>query len=119
MNNIKSRSLTLLFIAALFLPACIIAPAITPAAAQTPEPVKIGVFGPFTTAGLSFYAPWTKQGFELGLIYATAEMGYDNENKTSAGRPYEITYYDTQGSTTVAASLAVTAIETDGIDILV
>lgn len=119
MNNIKTRSLTLLLVAALFLPSIIIAPAIMPTAAQDPEPVKIGFFGPFTTAGLSVYAPWTKQGFELGLIYATTEMGYDSENMTSAGRPYEITYYDTKGSTTEAASLAVTAIETDGIDILV
>jgi branched-chain amino acid transport system substrate-binding protein len=87
--------------------------------AQEPEPIKIGVFAPFTTGTLSFYAPWTKQGFELGMIYATTMMGYDNENKTEAGRPYEIHYYDTQGSVTEAASLATSAIETDGIDILV
>jgi branched-chain amino acid transport system substrate-binding protein len=53
------------------------------------------------------------------MIYATTMMGYDNENMTEAGRPYEIHYYDTQGSVSHAATQATTAIETDGIDILV
>ncbi|MGY5876991.1 MAG: ABC transporter substrate-binding protein, partial [Candidatus Thorarchaeota archaeon] len=57
--------------------------------------------------------------FELGLVYATTEMSYDNENKTSAGRPYEIHYYDTKGDPTQGAALATSAIETDDIDILV
>ncbi len=78
------------------------------------EPIKIGLFAPFTSAALSFYAPWTKQGFELGMIYAT-----DETNATNAGRPYEIIEYDTKGSPTDAATLAVQAIETDGIDIMV
>jgi branched-chain amino acid transport system substrate-binding protein len=91
---------------------------VQPVAAQT-TPIKIGVFAPFTASSLTAYAPWTKQGFELGLIYATTMMGYNNENKTEAGRPYEIHYYDTQGSVAIAATLAVDAIETDGIDILV
>ncbi|MHA2397032.1 MAG: ABC transporter substrate-binding protein, partial [Candidatus Thorarchaeota archaeon] len=91
---------------------------VKPAAAQT-GPIKIGIFAPFTTAGLNFYAPWTKQGFELGMIYATTEMGYDSENMTVGGRTYELHYYDTQGSPTLAASLATDAIEIDGIDILV
>ena len=104
----------MLFVISVFLP-CFVA---IPVVAQE-EPIKIGLFAPFTTAGLSFYAPWTKQGFELGMIYATTMMGYDNENKTQSGRDYEILYYDTQGSTTEAASLVTSAIETDGVDILV
>jgi len=90
-----------------------------PVVAQDTDPIKIGIFGPFTTAGLSFYAPWTKQGFELGMIYATTEMGYDNENHTSASRPYELHYYDTKGSVSEASTVVTSAIETDGIDILV
>ena len=116
MNKIRtiSLSLSLVLLVSVLLPCFLV----TPAVAQA-DPIKIGVFGPFTGGGLDFYAPWTQQGFELGLIYATTEMGYDNENMTSAGRPYEITYYDTQHSVTTAATLAVQAIETDGIDILV
>jgi branched-chain amino acid transport system substrate-binding protein len=109
-----SLTLSLLIFVSIFLP-CFLA---IPAAAQAPEPIKIGIFIP-QTAGLTFYAPWTKQGFELGMIYATTMMGYNNENKTQAGRPYELHYYDTKGDPTYAATQAVTAIETDGIDILV
>jgi branched-chain amino acid transport system substrate-binding protein len=108
-----SLSLSLLLVVSVLMP-CFLA---RPAVAQ-PDPIKIGVFTP-ETAGLIAYGPWTKQGFELGMIYATTEMGYDNENKTEAGRPYEIHYYDTKGDITHAASEAVTAIETDGIDIMV
>jgi branched-chain amino acid transport system substrate-binding protein len=53
------------------------------------------------------------------MIYATTMMGYDSENMTEAGRPYELHYYDTKGSVVDAATAATTAIETDGIDILV
>ncbi|MHA1925095.1 MAG: ABC transporter substrate-binding protein [Candidatus Thorarchaeota archaeon] len=115
MNKIRtiSLSLSLILLVSVFLP-CFLA---KPAAAQ-PDPIKIGVFTP-ETAGLWFYGPWTKQGFELGLEYSTTMMGYDNKNKTEAGRPYEVHYYDTKGSVTEAASKAVEAIETDGIDILV
>ena len=115
MRKIGSVSISILLMISMFLP-CLIA---NPTVAQTTDPIKIGFFGPFTTAGLSFYAPWTKQGFELGMIYATTEMSYNNENKTAAGRPYEIHYYDTQGDATTVAALATSAIETDGIDILV
>ena len=115
MNRIASISLTALMLFSVFSPNF----NFISVSAQTPDPIKIGIFAPFTTSGLSFYAPWTKQGFELGMIYATTEMSYDNENKTSAGRPYELHYYDTKGDPTSAASLATTAIETDGIDILV
>ena len=111
--RIISLSLSLLMIASIFLPCFMV----KPVAAQT-TPIKIGIFTP-ETAGLISYGPWTKQGFELGMIYATTMMGYDNENKTEAGRPYELHYYDTKGDVTYAASQAVTAIETDGIDILV
>ena len=68
-------------------------------------PIKIGVFTP-ETAGLTLYGPWTKQGFELGLIYATG-----GTNQTSAGRPYEIHYYDTQGSTNAVVTALTNAIE--------
>ncbi|MHA1227608.1 MAG: substrate-binding domain-containing protein [Candidatus Hodarchaeales archaeon] len=77
------------------------------------DPIKIGLFTP-DTAALSFYGTWVKQGFELGLKYAT-----DNTNATVAGRPYEIINYDTAGDPTAAATLATQAIETDGCDILV
>ncbi len=115
MKKIRTISLSLLLLlsVSLFLP-CFLA---RPAAAQ-PDPIKIGVFTP-ETAGLIAYGPWTKQGFSLGLEYATTMMGYDNKNKTEAGRPYEVHFYDTQGDITHAASEAVDAIETDGIDILV
>ena len=86
-----SLSLSLILLVSIFLPCFVV----TPAVAQTTDPIKIGVFVP-ETAGLITYGPWTKQGFELGMIYATTMMGYDNENKTEAGRPYEIHYYDTQ-----------------------
>ncbi|TFH07625.1 MAG: hypothetical protein E4H14_08070 [Candidatus Thorarchaeota archaeon] len=115
MNKIRilSLSLSLLLVVSIFAPNFFV----KPVAAQT-TPIKIGIFTP-ETAGLIAYGPWTKQGFELGMIYASTMMGYDNENMTEAGRPYELHYYDTKGSTTYAASQAITAIETDGIDILV
>ncbi|MFX0062373.1 MAG: ABC transporter substrate-binding protein, partial [Candidatus Hermodarchaeota archaeon] len=119
MNKMRSITLLMLLLASMVLPWFVVTPTVTSVQAQAEDPIKIGVFAPFTTAGLSFYAPWTKQGFELGMIYATTEMGYDNENKTEAGRPYEIIYYDTKGSVTEAASLVTSAIETDGIDIIV
>ena len=115
MNKIGMISISVLMLASVFIP-CFIA---APVTAQTPDPIKIGIFAPFTTASLSFYAPWTQQGFELGMIYATTEMGYDNANKTEAGRPYEYYYYDTKGSVTEATALVTSAIETDGVDILV
>lgn len=115
MRKINTLSISVILLVSLCIPSFMPAPS----SAQSTDPIKIGVFGPFTTATLSFYAPWTKQGFELGLVYATTEMSYDNENKTSAGRPYELHYYDTKGDPTEAASLATTAIETDGIDIMV
>ncbi|MHA2024482.1 MAG: ABC transporter substrate-binding protein [Candidatus Thorarchaeota archaeon] len=111
--RILSLSLSLLLFVSIFAPCFFV----KPAAAQT-TPIKIGIFTP-DTAGLVAYGPWTKQGFELGMIYATTMMGYDNENMTEAGRPYELHYYDTQGDITHAATQATTAIETDGIDILV
>ena len=116
MKKIRSISLSLsmLLLVSMFLPIFFVKPAV----AQAPEPIKIGVFVP-ETAGLTSYAPWTKQGFELGMIYATTEMGYDNENKTEAGRPYEIIYYDTKGDVVEAATRATEAIENDDIDILV
>ncbi|MHA1577087.1 MAG: ABC transporter substrate-binding protein [Candidatus Thorarchaeota archaeon] len=109
-----SLSISLILFVSIFIP-CFFA---QPAAAQTPDPIKIGIFTP-ETAGLTAYGPWTKQGFELGMVYATTMMGYDNENSTEAGRPYELHYYDTQGSLAHAATVATEAIETDGIDILV
>ncbi|MBY8997123.1 MAG: ABC transporter substrate-binding protein, partial [Candidatus Thorarchaeota archaeon] len=111
--RIVSLSLSLLLLVSIFAPCFFV----KPVAAQT-TPIKIGVFTP-ETQGLIAYGPWTKQGFELGMIYATTMMGYDNENMTEAGRPYEIHYYDTKGDLTYAATQATTAIETDGIDILV
>jgi branched-chain amino acid transport system substrate-binding protein len=113
-SRIVSLSLSLLLLVSIFAPSFFV----QPAAAQT-GPIKIGVFAPFSGSFLTAYAPWTQQGFELGMVYATTMMGYDNENMTEAGRPYEIYYYDTLGDVTTAATLAIQAIETDGIDILV
>jgi len=115
LNKISTISISVVLLISMFLPCFIVAPV----TAQTPEPIKIGIFAPFTTSSLAFYAPWTKQGFELGMLYATTQMGYNNENKTAAGRPYELHYYDTQGSATGIGVLVTNAIETDGIDILV
>jgi len=78
------------------------------------EPVKIGFFSAETSASLSFYSYWSKQGFELGLSYAT-----NNTNTTLAGRSYEILFYDTKGLVADAISLAESAITKDGVDILV
>lgn len=116
-NRILSLSLSLILFVSVFLPCFLVQPAVAETTAQT-TPIKIGIFTP-ETAGLTAYGPWTRQGFELGMIYATTMMGYDNENKTEAGRPYELHYYDTKGSVVDAATAATTAIETDGIDILV
>jgi len=116
-NRILSLSLSLILFVSVFLPCFLVQPAVAETTAQT-TPIKIGIFTP-ETAGLTPYAPWTRQGFELGMIYATTMMGYNNENKTEAGRPYELHYYDTKGSVVDTATAATTAIETDGIDILV
>lgn len=75
--------------------------------------IKIGIFLP-ETAGYTTYAPWVRQGFELGMIYAT-----DGTNATTGGRPYELHYYDTEGDTSKIVGIVTRAIETDGMDILV
>ncbi len=109
----KNKYYGLFFLVLLvFLPSLKASP--TEARLKAEEPIKIGFFAPITTASLAVYAPWSMQGFELGLVYST-----DNTNATDAGRPYEITYYDTQGSATDAPTLVRNAIEQDGIDILV
>jgi branched-chain amino acid transport system substrate-binding protein len=80
----------------------------------TNKPIKIGFFSAETSASLSFYSYWSKQGFELGMSYAT-----NNTNTTLAGRPIEIQFYDTKGLVADAISLAEAAITRDGVDILV
>jgi branched-chain amino acid transport system substrate-binding protein len=112
-TRLISLSLSAIFVLSLVMPAFFI-----PRAVAQDDPIKIGLFTPIT-AGLTAYGPWTRQGFELGMIYATTEMGYDSENMTSAGREYEIIHYDTKGDVVEAATIATQAIETDGIDILV
>ncbi|MHA2426155.1 MAG: hypothetical protein ACXAEF_15310, partial [Candidatus Thorarchaeota archaeon] len=78
-----SLSLSLLLLVSIFAPIFFVKPAVAQA-----TPIKIGVFTPETVGlGLWFYGPWTKQGFDLGMVYATTMMGYDNENMTEAGRP--------------------------------
>ena len=79
---------------------------------EQPDPIKIGVFIPIST-GYKDYGEWARQGFELGLMYAT-----DGTNATSAGRPYELHYYDTLNSPASIATIVTDAIETDGIDII-
>ncbi len=79
------------------------------ASVKQDDVVTIGLFTP-DTAGLGFYGTWVKQGFELGLEYATDDNVSGN---------YEIKYYDTKGLPTDAAALAISAIEDDGVDILV
>ncbi|MFW9927837.1 MAG: substrate-binding domain-containing protein [Candidatus Thorarchaeota archaeon] len=88
-----------------------IVPASPKPAAETP--IKIGLFYP-QTGSLAVYGPWTKDGFDLGMIYAT-----ENTNQTSDGRPYEIYYYDTATDPSTIASKVTSAIENDGIDIIV
>ena len=75
-------------------------------------PIKIGIFLP-VTAGLYQYGPWVKQGFELGLDYATG-----GTNATADNRSYELIYYDTLGDAATIAAKVTDAIETDGIDII-
>ncbi len=84
----------------------------TPNEPEQSDPIKIGVFLPIST-GYKDYGEWTRQGFELGLIYAT-----EGTNATSAGRPYELLYYDTFGSPTAITDIVTGAIESDGIDII-
>lgn len=78
------------------------------------EPIKIGFFSAETEASLRFYSPWSRQGFELGIKYAS-----DNTNATNEGRPYELIYYDTKGLVSDAKALVKAAIDQDGVDILV
>ncbi len=78
------------------------------------KPIKIGFFSAETTASLSFYSDWSKQGFELGMSYAT-----NNTNSTLCGRPFDIVYYDTKGLVADAISLAEAAITRDEVDVLV
>ena len=82
---------------------------------QDSTPIKIGIFSPYPSASaLSIYGAWTIQVFELGMMYATG-----GTNKTTAGRPFELHFYDTKTDPTTATTVATNAIENDGIDILV
>ncbi len=85
----------------------------TPTEPTQADPIKIGIFLP-QTAGLVDYGPWVRQGFELGLDYATG-----GTNATTGNRSYELIYYDTLGNFATVAATVTDAIETDGIDIIV
>ena len=111
----KLKVTTQLLLLFLMVASLFVAVPVSPALEQTTTPIKVGIFAPYPSASiLSLYGQWTVQGFQLGLMYATG-----GTNKTAAGRPFELHYYDTQTGAVDIATLATNAIENDGIDILV
>lgn len=76
------------------------------------ETVKIGVLASLTGA-LESYGKQTKQGFELGLKYAT-----DGKMEV-AGKKIEVVYEDTETKPEVAVQKATKLLEEDEVDFLV
>ncbi|PFG07112.1 substrate-binding domain-containing protein [Bacillus sp. es.034] len=76
------------------------------------ETVKIGVLASLTGA-LESYGKQTKQGFELGLEYAT-----DGKMEV-AGKKIEVVYEDTETKPEVAVQKATKLLEEDEVDFLV
>ena len=74
--------------------------------------IKIGVLASLTGA-LESYGKQTKQGFELGLEYAT-----DGTNEV-AGKKIEVVYEDTETKPEVAVQKATKLLEEDKVDFLV
>ncbi|MDX8343468.1 substrate-binding domain-containing protein [Rossellomorea sp. YZS02] len=76
------------------------------------ETVKIGVLASLTGA-LESYGKQTKQGFELGLQYAT------DGTMEVAGKKIEVVYEDTETKPEVAVQKATKLLEEDEVDFLV
>ncbi|MRH43656.1 ABC transporter substrate-binding protein [Aquibacillus halophilus] len=76
------------------------------------ETVKIGVLASLTGA-LEAYGVQTKNGFELGIDYATGGTG------EVAGKKIEVIFEDTETDPKVARQKALKLIEDDGVDFLV
>jgi branched-chain amino acid transport system substrate-binding protein len=109
----KKFVLGLLLLVPVFTSCLLIFPSL--AAPNEPEqldPIKIGMFLP-VSFGYNYYGEWARQGFELGLKYAT-----NNTNATAAGREYELHYYDTLGDYAAIGGIVTSAIETDNLDII-
>ncbi|RDI47831.1 substrate-binding domain-containing protein [Falsibacillus pallidus] len=79
---------------------------------KSKEPIKIGVLASLSGA-LESYGKQTKQGFELGLDYATdGKMEVD-------GRKIQVVYEDTETKPEVAVQKATKLLEEDNVDFLV
>ena len=76
------------------------------------EPIKIGVLASLAGA-LEAYGVQTRQGFDLGLEYAT------NGTMEVAGRPIEVIYEDTETTPQVARQKALELLEEEKVDFLV
>jgi len=76
------------------------------------ETIKIGVLASLTGA-LESYGKQTKQGFELGLEYAT------NGTMEVAGKKIEVVFEDTETKPEVAVQKATKLLEEDEVDFLV
>lgn len=76
------------------------------------KPIKIGVLASLTGA-LEAYGKQTKNGFELGLEYAT-----DGKNEV-AGRKIEVFFEDTETKPEVAVQKATKLLEEEEVDFLV
>jgi branched-chain amino acid transport system substrate-binding protein len=76
------------------------------------DPVKIGVLASLTGA-LESYGKQTKNGFELGLQYATGGT------MEVAGRKIEVVWEDTETKPEVAVQKATKLLEDDNVDFLV
>lgn len=76
------------------------------------ETIKIGVLASLTGA-LESYGKQTRQGFELGLDYAT------DGTKEVAGKKIEVIFEDTETKPEVAVQKATKLLEEDGVDFLV
>ncbi|WP_277585200.1 substrate-binding domain-containing protein [Psychrobacillus antarcticus] len=87
----------------------------TPASAEVTEEagtIKIGVLASLTGA-LESYGKQTKNGFELGLEYAT------NGTMEVAGKKIEVVFEDTETKPEVAVQKATKLLEEDEVDFLV
>lgn len=76
------------------------------------ETIKIGVLASLTGA-LESYGKQTRQGFELGLEYAT------DGTLEVAGKKIEVIFEDTETKPEVAVQKAIKLLEDDGVDFLV
>ena len=76
------------------------------------EPIKVGVLASLTGA-LESYGKQTKNGFELGLEYATGGT------MEVEGRKIEVVWEDTETKPEVAVQKATKLLEDDGVDFLV